>query len=390
MGYSEVVRILLIYNSENTKDVLEVAAQNGHTEVLELILDNYYTKFVRGDYWGKDDLTAAFTQAYLRGHAEIIRQLLNFVERLIDEELLEGTLEEFVANLDFEFTEEGADNEVKLLLTNLIDDAVSQDPLFCEDPEVVRVRKLLGKKRVSSRLLYEAARNNHIESFRLVFKYLIRLGDPVLHTALEGVPTPLYGAAENGHVWVVRMLLANDAEVNADCDGKTPLYIAAENGHTAVVRVLLESDADIHQGFSGLTPLDIAARNCHAGVVNLLLQWNEKSPELASYTDDQRCDALFAALASGHEGDEIAKVVILFLENGIDTEANDVRTRTLLYRAAELGLMPVIKLLLNYGADKDMRCNRISPLQIAATKGHYQVVKLLWNAKLVCMWSTGP
>ena len=60
--------------------------------------------------------------------------------------------------------------------------------------------------------------------------------------------TPLYIAAENGHLDVVRHLV----EVGADKDQAsnqraTPLFIAALNGHLDVVRHLVEVGADKDQ-----------------------------------------------------------------------------------------------------------------------------------------------
>ena len=53
--------------------------------------------------------------------------------------------------------------------------------------------------------------------------------------------TALHLAAENGHLEVVRLLLATGkAEVDSkDKYGRTPLSWAAENGHLEVVRLLL-------------------------------------------------------------------------------------------------------------------------------------------------------
>ena len=65
---------------------------------------------------------------------------------------------------------------------------------------------------------------------------------------LNSGATPLYIAAQNGHLDVVRHLV----EVGADKDqalnsGATPLYIAAQNGHLDVVRHLVEVGADKDQ-----------------------------------------------------------------------------------------------------------------------------------------------
>ena len=50
----------------------------------------------------------------------------------------------------------------------------------------------------------------------------------------------------NGHVEVVKTLLAAGAEVDkADNDGETPLYGASHNGHVEVVKTLLAAEAEV-------------------------------------------------------------------------------------------------------------------------------------------------
>ena len=60
--------------------------------------------------------------------------------------------------------------------------------------------------------------------------------------------TPLWVAAENGHLDVVRHLVEGGADKDqAKISGATPLHIAAENGHLDVVRYLAEVGADKDQ-----------------------------------------------------------------------------------------------------------------------------------------------
>merc|ERR1711935_990709 len=91
--------------------------------------------------------------------------------------------------------------------------------------------------------------------------------------------TPLYIAAQDGHVDAVRALLEQNADPNlARTDiGTTPLYIAARNGHVDAVRALLEHNADPNLATTdeyGATPLYIAAQNGHVDAVQALLEQN--------------------------------------------------------------------------------------------------------------------
>ena len=75
---------------------------------------------------------------------------------------------------------------------------------------------------------------------------------------------------------VARLLLeANADKDQAVNDGATPLFIAAQQGHLEVARLLLEANADKDQANeNGTTPLFIAAQQGHLEVPRLLLGAN--------------------------------------------------------------------------------------------------------------------
>ena len=87
----------------------------------------------------------------------------------------------------------------------------------------------------------------------------------------DGNNSPLFVAAINGQMAVVKFLLAQGADVNtATFDGATPLLITASHGKLAVVHCLLEHGADKDKADKrGFFPLLVAALNGHLGVCNL-------------------------------------------------------------------------------------------------------------------------
>ncbi|KQV78313.1 YopJ family acetyltransferase [Rhizobacter sp. Root1221] len=64
--------------------------------------------------------------------------------------------------------------------------------------------------------------------------------------------TPLFDAAKSEHLWLVKALLDNGADVNAEADEGTPMFAVK---HLAVLDELIRRGADIHQlNEDGLTP----------------------------------------------------------------------------------------------------------------------------------------
>jgi len=85
--------------------------------------------------------------------------------------------------------------------------------------------------------------------------------------------TPLFIAAQQGHIAVVDALLEKNVNPNqAKLNGATPLLVAAQNGHPEIVKALLKNAANPSLAMSdGTTPLFIAAQNDRVHIVEYLL-----------------------------------------------------------------------------------------------------------------------
>ena len=116
--------------------------------------------------------------------------------------------------------------------------------------------------------LWVAAQNGHVE----VVSRLVAAGANV-DAAAKARSTPLHIAALYGHVEVVSRLVAADANVDAvDEDEKTPLHIAAQEGDVEVVSRLVAAGAIVDAAAKdGYTPLYMAADYGRIEVVSRLV-----------------------------------------------------------------------------------------------------------------------
>ena len=78
--------------------------------------------------------------------------------------------------------------------------------------------------------------------------------------------TPVFAAAEKGHVGCAESLIATRADLDKpDTEGRTPLWIAAQNGNEPIVKILIAAGANVDNAANrGTTPLSIAANEGHA------------------------------------------------------------------------------------------------------------------------------
>jgi len=193
--------------------------------------------------------------------------------------------------------------------------------------------------------------------------------------------TPLCRAAFNGNPTIVRLLLQQEINVDEESlDGWTPLCTAAERGYSLVVDSLLQYGARIDKVcHAGCTPLHLAAANGHVQVVDVLLHHY----------------AIFAACISDNIDPKTpihtvlenvrAKVVGYPDKRNTSINAKDVRDATPLWVAASHGHYHVVKTLLDHGADADIVDNvyQRSPLETARKRGFSSIVNLLSKERML-------
>ena len=175
-------------------------------------------------------------------------------------------------------------------------------------------------------------------------------------------------ACRAGRYDEVRRLVEAGANVETDASGFTPLQWACHEGHLEVVKVLLACGADIERisTFSD-TPLTLACRKEHIQIMQVLL---------ANKAD------VNAANSFGHTPLVIAKTrqtMELLIAHGADIDIKDRLGRTPLHWACYHADFSKVQFLLDNGAD--MNCQdtsrRWTPLMNACWAGSVEIVKLL-------------
>ncbi len=86
-----------------------------------------------------------------------------------------------------------------------------------------------------------------------------------------GCCSPLVNAAEHGYTDIIKLLLANKADVNAPVkNGDTALIRAVINGQLEAVKLLVENKADVNKSHGNNTALAIATEKNYKEIVELL------------------------------------------------------------------------------------------------------------------------
>ncbi|KAL5088278.1 hypothetical protein Trisim1_006730 [Trichoderma cf. simile WF8] len=240
-----------------------------------------------------------------------------------------------------------------------------------------------------------------------VMKLLIERGHNLNATDNHGL-TPLSWASCGGQEDVVELLIIAGAnlEVKDLNHGATPLFCAAAAGNAAVVKLLLEKGSDINaRDFFSRTPLSFASLDGGKTTVELLRQsggmidakdgfayyrlsryYSVDDMKLLTSADKNENEATTQYSKLNHYNmPEIDSDVDIYhlIDGSADLNAKDSGGRTLLSLAAELDRHDIIQLLietekvdLNETDDE----TGMTALHRAAGRGHISVVKLLVNA----------
>ena len=185
------------------------------------------------------------------------------------------------------------------------------------------------------------------------------------------ISVALSNAVSSGNLKIMKLLIANGADVNAvDKDGKTALMMASEFGYIEVAESLIEGGADVNAvKESGSTALIHASHNGHTEIGKLLIANGAD----VNAVKESGSTALIHASYNGHT--EIGKLLIA---NGADVNTLNKDGWTALMAASRKGHIEVAESLIEGGADVNALDNLgWSALMAASRKGHIEVAESL-------------
>ncbi|CAE7565976.1 Ank1 [Symbiodinium sp. CCMP2456] len=248
----EIVQILLDARAnvdERTADgatALMVAAQNGHENLLSLLLAACPTATVNLE--DSTGLTALYFAAQ-NGHAGIVRMLLKA-----------GASTEVCSHDGatplFKAAQNGHQKAVAVLLQHRAD--------------------VFAEARDGTTPLILAAYNGHVDVVDVLVPEIInRAGVKGLDIGMQSSSaTAMFVAAQAGKDGVVRRLSFFGADVRkSSASGACPIHIAAQLGHLNVLKELLDAKADVMaRGPDGVTALYLASKNDHFECAEHLLE----------------------------------------------------------------------------------------------------------------------
>eukprot|EP00928_Gymnodinium_smaydae_P031829 TRINITY_DN23236_c0_g1_i1.p1 TRINITY_DN23236_c0_g1~~TRINITY_DN23236_c0_g1_i1.p1 ORF type:complete len:526 (+),score=40.10 TRINITY_DN23236_c0_g1_i1:223-1800(+) len=259
---------------EATTEALRVASQLGHVPLVSYLLDQYSG--------ASGDAESSLHSAALGGHLAVLELLIN---RRVNPWGNNGYAS-FIDAVHSGYLEAARymwslHSDAKRLVKELVQ--LNEQPMHLASRgghrEVVEFLRAVGfslrpKARSSGQTpLYIAAEMGHVDLVR----YLVtNKADP--HTRAGNGWHAIHAAANQGHVNVVSELLERRASVHqaTSIDGDQPLHQAAHAGHVDLVSFLLKARADIDAEFKGgLRPSVVAAQSGHRPVSRLLSNYEE-------------------------------------------------------------------------------------------------------------------
>jgi ankyrin repeat protein len=350
---------------------LQAAAAEGHLEVVKLLLEQ------GAALDAQIDKQTALSLAAREGHMEIVRFLLPKSPKLTQQQkvdLLLSAIDENQEELFEYWISQGAD------INGIGEGGWTPLGFASQEGRLTFVKSLIAKGAKinypsgDDRMPYLAAAG---EGKLAVVEVLLEAGWEVDQSSANGT-TALSMAAREGHGKVVDHLLSKGANVNkANSEGWTALHFATAEGHAQLMKKLIAAGAKLELPISSeWTNISMreGRRVIMSGWTPLMLAIEEEKLEATQVLLDAGAninvgvDKTVYALEGDWEEQKATRGKLLYVASGW----------TPLMEAVEKQNLPLVKLLLSRGADKNAVTKQgMSVKSIAQEKGNKEIMGLV-------------
>ncbi|MDA3838253.1 MAG: ankyrin repeat domain-containing protein [Candidatus Delongbacteria bacterium] len=225
---------------------------------------------------------------------------------------------------------------------------------------------MINKKNAS--LLSQACFSNNKD----MVKFLIDKGaDPDMKVV--GDFTPIYIAAQQKNYDIVKCLIKNGVDINNKITNKklSILMIVVKNGDLDMTKYLISEGADVNQYDKNCwTPVSYASYYNKNEILDFLLLQNGRKEDIK-----KKWPEIVRAAYNGN-----IKQINNFISASIDVNTMNYLGRSALHYASERGNIELVEILINNGADVNLKDkNGVTPLMEASEK-NVELVKSLLNA----------
>ncbi|MHC9538878.1 MAG: ankyrin repeat domain-containing protein [Vulcanimicrobiota bacterium] len=258
--------------------------------------------------------------------------------------------------------------------TNSLDEAIAQDSV-----EILNAIRRNNPESIDSVKKYNAALNRAANwGSTKVTSFLLK-SHAIAHTSVD-LNNPLECASTLGYKEIIKLLLSYGADANSNPEENyKPLYRAIMNGNDKMYVVYYDPRAKKYQG------IDMKVNFCRSEdyieIVKMLIaagaDVNAKPARTSSYKNPP-IGTYPLQIAAIKGWTEMAELLLSAGARAVINEKDDVYHYTPLHHAAEKGNKALVKILLDNGADKEIKDDKgRTPLKIAEEKGHAEIIELL-------------
>ncbi|CAC5391034.1 unnamed protein product [Mytilus coruscus] len=287
-GFTNVVKLLLNHHCDVATDSLNmycpltVACKNGYTDIVKLLIDNEIDVCQMSLFDG-----TPLTNACEGGHLDIVELLLQQGADVNECDIFSSQYPPLTIACKGGYTD-----IVELLLADNANITPSSLEVACEKGHTKIVNILLQNKTAIS--LY------------------------------ENKMSPLYIAAGNGHLSVVKLILNSDIDIS-HFDKWSSLCVASHECYIDIVKILIENGTDVaFCDMNGYPPMYAACQGGSIDIVEFLIQQNVN----LSYTDKRGWSLLHAACYNNFPKDDHLSVINLLLDQKLLKRGADVNHNT--------------------------------------------------------------